>query len=269
MCAQDVLACLVFTPIVPPSDRTAASLLVHILHILQILLRQVLCSARLIDEEGVVRVTRRVLLWLEEGVKIPEGALHPLIGGHLLETHQQQNVANLRAHLHERMQGTTLAPQAACVVEIQRLELLVLPRPFQDHFLGHFSNSLALLLGEGFRLDDLERGRACWHDQLPLLQCIQLLLGEGLQGLEVSLDVVRNAVDRRREGLRCLVHGDPAILHGDTAADLADIAQGRVQVLLGAGALRLDAVEHLHLRAALLGVGLTLGGQLPAFALHR
>lgn len=37
------------------------------------------------QEEGVVLVTCRVLLWLEQRVKIPERALHEVLGGHLCE----------------------------------------------------------------------------------------------------------------------------------------------------------------------------------------
>lgn len=40
---------------------------------------------RTLQEEGVVLVPRRVLLGLEEGVEVPEGALHKIVGGHLRE----------------------------------------------------------------------------------------------------------------------------------------------------------------------------------------
>ena len=51
------------------------------------------------QEEGVVRISRRMLLWLEEGVKIPEAALHVIVGGHLLEAHLDENLPELTAHL--------------------------------------------------------------------------------------------------------------------------------------------------------------------------
>lgn len=37
------------------------------------------------QEEGVVLVSGRVLLGLKQGVKVPEGALNEVVGGHLSE----------------------------------------------------------------------------------------------------------------------------------------------------------------------------------------
>lgn len=84
------------------------------------------------QEEGVVLVPRRVLLRLEERVEVPEGALHKVIRGHLREPgrggspplpqdrggrrpcpppgapqhspHLQEDLAQLRAHLEQRVQ---------------------------------------------------------------------------------------------------------------------------------------------------------------------
>lgn len=85
------------------------------------------------QEEGVVLVARRVLLRLEQCVEIPEGALHKIIRGHLREPergatsplgdeektpvsppplleeppdspHLQEDLAQLRAHLEQRVQ---------------------------------------------------------------------------------------------------------------------------------------------------------------------
>lgn len=85
------------------------------------------------QEEGVVLVARRVLLRLEQRVEIPEGALHKIIRGHLREPergatsplgdeektpvsppplleeppdspHLQEDLAQLRAHLEQRVQ---------------------------------------------------------------------------------------------------------------------------------------------------------------------
>lgn len=38
------------------------------------------------QEEGVVLVSGRVLLGLEQGVKVPEGAFYEVVGRHLCET---------------------------------------------------------------------------------------------------------------------------------------------------------------------------------------
>lgn len=39
-------------------------------------------------------------LGLEEGVEVPEGGLHPAVGGHLHEAHVHQDAPELRPHLH-------------------------------------------------------------------------------------------------------------------------------------------------------------------------
>ena len=41
-----------------------------------------------------------MLLWLKEGIEVPEAAFHIIIGRHLMEAHLQKNVAELAAHLH-------------------------------------------------------------------------------------------------------------------------------------------------------------------------
>jgi hypothetical protein len=59
-------------------------------------------SALTCEEESVVRVARRVLLRLEQRIEIPEAALHIVVGGHLLETHLREDLAELRAHLQSK-----------------------------------------------------------------------------------------------------------------------------------------------------------------------
>ena len=51
------------------------------------------------QKEGVVRVARRVLLRLEQGVKVPEAALHVVVGRHLLEAHLGEDLPELRPDL--------------------------------------------------------------------------------------------------------------------------------------------------------------------------
>jgi hypothetical protein len=57
------------------------------------------CCGWLGQEKGVVRVSRRVLLWLKEGIKIPEGRLHIIICWHFREAHLGEDFAELRPHL--------------------------------------------------------------------------------------------------------------------------------------------------------------------------
>lgn len=66
---------------------------------LQVVLREGVAGCWAGEEEGVVCVTRRVLLRLEEAVKVPEGALHVVVGGHLCEAHVGEDLAVLAAHL--------------------------------------------------------------------------------------------------------------------------------------------------------------------------
>ena len=42
-----------------------------------------------------------MLLGLEEGVKVPEAALHIVVGGHLGEAHLQEDLAVLGPHLEQ------------------------------------------------------------------------------------------------------------------------------------------------------------------------
>ena len=41
-------------------------------------------------EEGVVLVSGRMLLRLEQGVKVPEGTLNEVVGGHLAEAEEER-----------------------------------------------------------------------------------------------------------------------------------------------------------------------------------
>mmetsp|Transcript_67126 Transcript_67126/g.187827 ORF Transcript_67126/g.187827 Transcript_67126/m.187827 type:complete len:375 (-) Transcript_67126:32-1156(-) len=266
--AENVLPRLVLAPVVPPAGGAPATLLVHLLHRLEVVRRQVLGLGRGLDEEGVVGVASGVLLGLEERVKIPEGALDPLVRGHLLEAHQQQDVPNLRPDPHQRVQAAAPWPETADGVEVQRLELRVLPRPLQDH-LGRDLRDGLRGGAELVRLLDRERCGARRRDKLPLLQRVELLPRQRGKAVEVGLDVVGDAVGDGCEGLGRLVHSDPPVLHGHAGANLADLAKGLVEVLLGGGALGLDDLEDLDLGAALRGVRLALRGQLPALALRR
>ena len=50
-----------------------------------------LVRSRTWQEEGVVGVSSGVLLWLEEGVEIPERTFYEIIGWHFCETKQSHN----------------------------------------------------------------------------------------------------------------------------------------------------------------------------------
>ena len=57
-------------------------------------------------------VARGVLLRLEERIKVPEGRLDVVGGGHLGEAHLCEDLAELRAHLEQRMQVAAREGQA-------------------------------------------------------------------------------------------------------------------------------------------------------------
>ncbi len=56
-------------------------------------------EARTRKKEGIVGIAGRVLLRLEEGVKIPEAALNKVVCWHLLEAHLSENLLKLRPDL--------------------------------------------------------------------------------------------------------------------------------------------------------------------------
>jgi len=54
-----------------------------------------LTVCRVLDEEGVMRVTCRMALWLEERIEVPEGALDESVRRHLREAHSKENLLEL------------------------------------------------------------------------------------------------------------------------------------------------------------------------------
>mmetsp|Transcript_42180 Transcript_42180/g.126163 ORF Transcript_42180/g.126163 Transcript_42180/m.126163 type:complete len:241 (+) Transcript_42180:783-1505(+) len=210
-----------------------------------------------------------MLLGLEERVEVPERALYPLVRRHLLEAHQQEDVADLRPDLHEGVQAAARAARAARVGEVEGLEGALFPRSLQDHLGGELRQRLASSQGELLRLAHAEGRGAGGCDQLPLLQGLHGLLAEALQGPQARLRLVDDGVAGGRKRLGLLVQGDPAVLHRDAHADLARVAQRGLHRVLGHGPLALDKIEDLHLRAPGLAVLLALGRQLPALPLHR
>ena len=49
-----------------------------------------------------MRITRGVLLWLEQRIEVPEAAFYIVVGGHLLEAHLSEDLSELRSHLSQR-----------------------------------------------------------------------------------------------------------------------------------------------------------------------
>mmetsp|Transcript_124855 Transcript_124855/g.364655 ORF Transcript_124855/g.364655 Transcript_124855/m.364655 type:complete len:286 (+) Transcript_124855:784-1641(+) len=209
-----------------------------------------------------------MLLGLEERVKVPERALYPLIRRHLFEAHQQKDASDLCLNLHKRVQAAARTPRTARAGKVEALEVKLLPRPLEDHVGGEVCQSLACCSGELLGLAHAVSCDARRRNQLPLLQSLDPVLAEGVQGPQVGLGFVRNGVAGKAECLGLLVQGDPAVLHCNANSHLAHVAQRSVDGIFGHRPLGLDKIEDLHLRAASLAVLLALGRQLPALALR-
>ena len=102
--SQKILSRLFFFPVVPVTLAAETALAVDVLHLLQVLAREVLAVGRVADEEGVVGVPGRVLLRLEERVKVPETALRVVVCRHLSETHLEENLPIFSSDFKKGMQ---------------------------------------------------------------------------------------------------------------------------------------------------------------------
>lgn len=128
--SQNVLLRLLYLPVVLVADRSvAAAVHMRLPHALQIVGRQALLLGlnRIGQEEGVVRVTRRMLLGLKQGVKVPESILHIVVGRHLREAHLDEDLADLGANLHQRMQMAGVGHRAERV-QVVLFELFGFPQ---------------------------------------------------------------------------------------------------------------------------------------------
>ena len=54
------------------------------------------------DKKGVMRVSGRVLLRLEQRVEVPEAGLHVVVGRHLLKAHLDEDLPELAPHLQQQ-----------------------------------------------------------------------------------------------------------------------------------------------------------------------
>ena len=65
------------------------------LDLFAVIFRPALTILGVLDEEGVVCVSGRVTLWLEQSIEIPERALDEPIGRHFTETHTEEDFLEL------------------------------------------------------------------------------------------------------------------------------------------------------------------------------
>ena len=54
-------------------------------------------------KEGIVGISRRMTLWLEERVKVPEGTLYPFVCGHFHKPHLHEDTPEFSAYFEEGM----------------------------------------------------------------------------------------------------------------------------------------------------------------------
>jgi len=95
-------------PVVFIALRAEAASLVDRLDLFGVALRSALAVGRILEEEGVVSVSGRMTLRLEQRIEVPEGTLHVPVGGHLSKAHLHKDLLELLPHLEERMQVATV-----------------------------------------------------------------------------------------------------------------------------------------------------------------
>lgn len=101
--SQDEFLALFGLPVVAVADGAELTLLVDGLDVVHVgfVLGQV-CGERVLDVEGVLQVTGRVLLWDVQGVEVPEACFDVLVGGHFRESHGEKDLSEL---LFDLVQG--------------------------------------------------------------------------------------------------------------------------------------------------------------------
>ena len=146
-------------------ERSKSSLAVDLRHDGHVVFRHAQRGGGVADEERVLGITGGVTLGLEQSIEVPEGGLHELVGGHFLETHLQQNLAELSTHHQQGMQIATLGLLSKSTEIVTRDEGFGGMRLYvrlQDnfltaiqHFLCNIGNLLATFQGELLSLHNL------------------------------------------------------------------------------------------------------------------
>ena len=77
-------------------------------------------------------------LGLEKRVEVPERALDPSIGGHLIEAHREENLTELCPILEQWVQVTALG-HLTHSVDVRLFERRSLPGARSQHFCGKLS----------------------------------------------------------------------------------------------------------------------------------
>lgn len=136
--SKDILPGFLMRPLVFVSNAAITTILMHILHFVPEFSIALITQFRVIAEECVMSISGWVLLWLEEGIEIPEWGLHILVGGHLLKSHGYQ-------HLGEFLPGLQQWMQVSRGYYNQTYILLYLPYAFKLMFLKSCSFHLSFV----------------------------------------------------------------------------------------------------------------------------
>jgi len=226
---EDVLHRLFLAPAWTIAERAGQAILVSVSHALTVLLRHTVASDRCLAEEGVLQVTSRVTLRLEQRVEVPEGGLDPTVSRHLVEAHRKKDFSELLAHFQKRVQVAALR-HLTSRIDVGLLELGGLPLASAEHLRGE----LGLELGaRGLVVDPLRHlvGLGGGHGhQLALLELVNHFLvmvierwlrHESLQLLLISIFQLLS--DSDNFVLFVTSKLDPLGLHGLGEADFGDL----------------------------------------------
>jgi hypothetical protein len=127
VCTKQVLLSFIDIPFVVISKGPIAAFFMNFLYFFSIFLRELFALYGFFQKERIVHVSGGVALRLEEGVEVPERALHELGRGHFIETHLEQDFSEEGPHLQQGVQVPALR-DLALSVEIEFLEFCLLPR---------------------------------------------------------------------------------------------------------------------------------------------
>jgi len=106
--SQDVLHGFLSTPARAVSERAFKTVLVSVTDALHVLLGNAVAHNGSLAEESVLEITSGMTLGLEKSIEVPERALNPTVGRHLVEAHREKNFSELRSNLKKRVKMAAL-----------------------------------------------------------------------------------------------------------------------------------------------------------------
>lgn len=98
MRSQHILRCFELRPIIPPSDAAVAANLVNVFYASHVFLILDNREFRVFEEERVLDVSRRMLLWDEKSVEIPKRCFHEVVRWHFFEPEFEHYLTELLTH---------------------------------------------------------------------------------------------------------------------------------------------------------------------------